>query len=156
MALLIFFTIVTSLTIKRGTSLLCNQQTKIASDMASQKTMRSFFQTSKPAEISTNKKPRQEESVKNVHAPPSSFALSSHSGPAIDDDGDSSCSPSGLTNEVWRKKLATEFSKPYFVKLSAFVEEERARYNVYPPKAQVYAAFNLCSFDEIKVMTLSI
>ena len=122
--------------------------------MASQKTMRSFFQTSKTAEISSNKKPRQDEILGNPHVPSPSFALSAHSSPAIDDDGDFSNSPNGLTNEVWRKKLAKEFSKPYFVKLSAFVDEESARYKVYPPKALVYTAFNLCSFDEIKVTTL--
>ena len=153
MTFLILITIVTSLTIRRGASLSCCRQKNIASDMASQKTMRSFFQNSKPTEDSSNKKPRQGATLESLHERPTSFALQAHSGPANEDGDDFSCCPSGLTNEVWRKKLVKEFSKPYFVKLTAHVDAEYARYKVYPPRNQIYDAFNLCSFDEIKVMT---
>jgi uracil-DNA glycosylase len=52
------------------------------------------------------------------------------------------------------KILNVEFQKPYFLKLSKFVEEERSRFTVYPPVAQVYSWTQYCRPDQVKVVIL--
>ncbi|OWK61183.1 Uracil-DNA glycosylase [Lonchura striata] len=46
--------------------------------------------------------------------------------------------------DSWRRQLAGEFSKPYFMELMAFVAEERKRYTVYPPPEQVFTWTQMC------------
>lgn len=52
----------------------------------------------------------------------------------------------------WKEALADEFEKPYFVRLRKFVEEERGKHVVYPPKELVFSAFSECPFDRVKVV----
>lgn len=54
----------------------------------------------------------------------------------------------------WLAALAGEFDKPYWPKLQAFVAEERAQHTVYPPEADVYSAFHLAPYDDIRVFLL--
>ncbi len=54
----------------------------------------------------------------------------------------------------WKKHLELEFAQPYFQELSAFVKEEYKKGPVYPPPARIFAAFDACSFDEVKVVIL--
>ncbi|NXK84517.1 UNG glycosylase, partial [Amazona guildingii] len=56
--------------------------------------------------------------------------------------------------ESWRRQLAAEFSKPYFVELMAFVAEERKRYTVYPPPEQVFTWTQMCDIRDVKVVIL--
>ncbi|KAF1521879.1 Uracil-DNA glycosylase, partial [Eudyptula minor] len=81
--------------------------------------------------------------------------------------------------ESWRRHLAGEFSKPYFVEVSAaglrgrrppavpwlnppslppqlmaFVAEERKRYTVYPPPDQVFTWTQMCDIRDVKVVIL--
>ena len=42
--------------------------------------------------------------------------------------------------ESWRGVLGDELQQPYFKELTEFVEEERARGPVYPPREEVFAA----------------
>ncbi|KAF1599229.1 Uracil-DNA glycosylase, partial [Eudyptes chrysolophus] len=56
--------------------------------------------------------------------------------------------------ESWRRQLAGEFSKPYFVELMAFVAEERKRYTVYPPPDQVFTWTQMCDISDVKVVIL--
>lgn len=53
----------------------------------------------------------------------------------------------------WSKFIEDESSKSYFVDLMAFVESERALYDIYPPKEQVLRAFE-CDYDQVKVVIL--
>ena len=53
----------------------------------------------------------------------------------------------------WRDFLHSEWEKPYFVKLSAFLKETYASKNVYPPRAEVFSAFDT-DFDAIRVVIL--
>ncbi|MFE9318792.1 uracil-DNA glycosylase [Streptomyces albidoflavus] len=56
--------------------------------------------------------------------------------------------------ESWREVLGEEPQKPYFAQLMEFVEEERARGPVYPPRDQVFAALEATPFDQVKVLVL--
>ncbi|KPC78189.1 MULTISPECIES: uracil-DNA glycosylase [Streptomyces] len=59
-----------------------------------------------------------------------------------------------LLPESWRGVLGEELRKPYFEELAAFVEEERARGPVYPPREQVFAALEATPYDRVKVLVL--
>ena len=56
--------------------------------------------------------------------------------------------------ESWKKRLATEFEKPYFERLVQFVKEEYANRNqrVYPAAGKIFAAFDMSTFDDTKVV----
>lgn len=54
----------------------------------------------------------------------------------------------------WLEALSGEFTQPYWAKLQAFVAEERAKHTVYPPESDVYSAFQLAPFDNIRVFLL--
>ncbi len=56
--------------------------------------------------------------------------------------------------ESWKKHLQTEFDKPYFDELVRFVRNEYATHTVYPPGKQMFAAFDACPFDNVKVVIL--
>jgi len=56
--------------------------------------------------------------------------------------------------ESWRPVLATEFEKPYFQKLTAWVRGEYATTTVYPLGSQIFHAFDACPFEEVKVVIL--
>ena len=56
--------------------------------------------------------------------------------------------------ESWNQHLGAEFDKPYFVNLTKAVREEYRRGACYPPGKLVFNAFNLCPFDEVKVVII--
>lgn len=125
-------------------------------NMASQKSMRAFFQTSKSSENIPNKKSRTDEPEASTEKSTSLSATTGSlpAGREVDDVDTSSCPP-GLTDDRWKSILSKEFSKAYFKSLMEFVDQESAKFSVYPPKEQIFSAFNLCSFDQIKVRRLS-
>ena len=54
----------------------------------------------------------------------------------------------------WKAHLSAEFAKEYFVKLADFVRREYASGPCYPPGAEIFNAFNLCPFSEVKVVII--
>jgi uracil-DNA glycosylase len=56
--------------------------------------------------------------------------------------------------KTWAERLASEFSKPYFEALTQFVHQEYAQHTCYPPGSQIFRAFDLCPFDEVKVVLI--
>jgi len=52
----------------------------------------------------------------------------------------------------WKEKLASEFSKEYFVKLTDFVKSEYQSRQIFPPGNLIFSAFDLCPFDKVKVV----
>ena len=56
--------------------------------------------------------------------------------------------------ESWKTLLQEEFDKPYFVQLTDFVRAEYSKGRVYPPGPQIFNAFNLCPFHEVKVVII--
>ncbi|MQY10586.1 Uracil-DNA glycosylase [Streptomyces sp. RB5] len=56
--------------------------------------------------------------------------------------------------ESWAGVLGEELQQPYFKELTEFVEEERAKGPVYPPRGEVFAALEATPFDRVKVLVL--
>ncbi len=54
----------------------------------------------------------------------------------------------------WQKVLSNEIKAPYFKALQEFVSEERVKYAVCPPESEVFAAFQLTHFKQVKVLLL--
>lgn len=54
----------------------------------------------------------------------------------------------------WRRQLQTEFDKPYFAELVAFVRREYASRTVFPPARLIFNAFNQCPFTDVKVVLI--
>jgi uracil-DNA glycosylase len=57
-------------------------------------------------------------------------------------------------NASWKDLLASEFKKPYFEQLQTYVEAEYSHFKCYPPKNEIFTAFNSCSFEDLKVVIL--
>ena len=54
----------------------------------------------------------------------------------------------------WNKILKPEFEKPYFKELTNFVKEEYNRTTCFPKGNQIFEAFNLCDFNNLKVVII--
>lgn len=54
----------------------------------------------------------------------------------------------------WRAALKDELSQPYVRDLERFVAAERAEHVVFPPAEDVFNAFRMTPFDEVKVLLL--
>jgi len=54
----------------------------------------------------------------------------------------------------WKQVLQSEFEQDYFKELIEFVDTEYNTKTIYPPKSQVFNAFNLCPFKQTKVVIL--
>jgi uracil-DNA glycosylase len=60
----------------------------------------------------------------------------------------------GTLPESWQRALGEETGKPYFKELAEFVEQERERGPVYPPRHEVLAALHATPYDQVKVLVL--
>lgn len=56
--------------------------------------------------------------------------------------------------ESWKERLKGEFDKPYFTRLTETVRHEYTIGTCYPPGKLVFNAFNLCPFDQVKVVII--
>lgn len=54
----------------------------------------------------------------------------------------------------WQKELAVEFEMPYFQHLSSFVKNEYATKTCFPKGSEIFAAFDHCPFDKVKVVII--
>ena len=54
----------------------------------------------------------------------------------------------------WNPLLKEEFEKPYWKKLQQYIFEERARYKVFPPNDDVFAALHMTSYQDVKILIL--
>ena len=57
--------------------------------------------------------------------------------------------------QSWKEVLGEEFSKPYFPKIKEFLLDEINHwYTIYPQWKDIFNAFNLTPFDQVKVVIL--
>ncbi len=56
--------------------------------------------------------------------------------------------------EGWKKALSHEWEEPYFKELTAFVGERYRNARIYPPGSRIFAAFDECPFNNVKVVIL--
>ena len=54
----------------------------------------------------------------------------------------------------WQERLKGEWEKDYFVNLTNFVREEYRTKTIFPPGSKIFAAFDACPFDDVKVVIL--
>ncbi|TDQ27826.1 uracil-DNA glycosylase [Tenacibaculum caenipelagi] len=57
-------------------------------------------------------------------------------------------------NDSWKNILQSEFEKPYFENLTSFVKNEYTKYTCYPKEIEIFAAFDFCALDDLKVVIL--
>ncbi len=55
---------------------------------------------------------------------------------------------------TWKQQLGAEFDKPYFATLAEQVRQAYRRGPCFPPSRLVFNAFNLCPFNEVKVVIM--
>lgn len=58
--------------------------------------------------------------------------------------------------ESWKNRLNEEFEKPYFLNLTNEVKKQYADKTIpsYPPGKEIFAAFDNCPFEEVKVVII--
>lgn len=71
----------------------------------------------------------------------------------FDENPPSQPSPVTLPGD-WNEVLHDEIRKSYFAKLLQFVQQERAQHQVFPPEPEVFSAFALTPYREVKVLLL--
>lgn len=54
----------------------------------------------------------------------------------------------------WQRVLVDEFAKPYWAELQEFVAKEREEQMIYPPADEVYTAFRLTPYEDVRVFLL--
>ena len=55
---------------------------------------------------------------------------------------------------TWKEYLQGEFEKPYFEQLTQSVRQEYTAGTCYPPGRFIFNAFNLCPFNQVKVVII--
>ncbi len=56
--------------------------------------------------------------------------------------------------QSWLEALSAEWDKPYFEQLIEFVRSRYAAGTIFPSGRNIFAAFDACPFDEVKVVIL--
>lgn len=56
--------------------------------------------------------------------------------------------------EDWNSLFQAEFMQPYFQQLQMFLDQEYANETVYPPKSQIWTAFDFTPFQDVSVVIL--
>ncbi|MDA3816330.1 MAG: uracil-DNA glycosylase [Prolixibacteraceae bacterium] len=54
----------------------------------------------------------------------------------------------------WKEGLLSEFEQPYFEQLTEFVRNEYQTKQIYPPAKEIFNAFDLCPFENVKVVII--
>ncbi len=57
-------------------------------------------------------------------------------------------------DKSWKDTLKDEFNSSEWKELSSFVKEEYKKTKVYPPPKYIFNAFDLCPFDNVKVVII--
>lgn len=59
-----------------------------------------------------------------------------------------------LLKNDWTQLLTSEFKKDYYIKLKKFLEYEYENNTVYPDRSDIFSAFNLTAYNDVKVVIL--
>jgi len=62
--------------------------------------------------------------------------------------------PDVKIEQSWKARLQTEFEQPYFKELTDFVRAEYEARHIFPPGTRIFAAFDACPFEDVKVVIL--
>ena len=64
------------------------------------------------------------------------------------------CLNSGMKCASWREFVENEAKQPYFRRLMNKVDAERERFDVYPPRRDMFSCFAACPLDKLKVVII--
>ena len=56
--------------------------------------------------------------------------------------------------DSWKNIFQIEFQKPYFKELTSFVDTEYEKHSCFPNENAIFAAFDFCSFEDLKVVII--
>lgn len=56
--------------------------------------------------------------------------------------------------QSWKELLSAEWNKDYFIRLTDFVRNEYRTKSIFPPAGKIFAAFDACPADNVKVVIL--
>ncbi len=56
--------------------------------------------------------------------------------------------------QSWKELLSAEWDKDYFIRLTDFVRNEYRTKSIFPPAGKIFAAFDACPADNVKVVIL--
>lgn len=56
--------------------------------------------------------------------------------------------------QSWKNLLSAEWDKDYFIRLTDFVRNEYRTKTIFPPAGKIFAAFDACPADNVKVVIL--
>ena len=59
-----------------------------------------------------------------------------------------------LAESSWKALLDSELEKPYIKELEEFLDEEQKHYTLYPSEQNVFHAFSLTPFEDLKVVII--
>lgn len=59
-----------------------------------------------------------------------------------------------VIGKSWQKVLQKEFDSEYMQKLSAWISHTRQSKTIYPESPDVFRAFKLCPFGQVKVVII--
>ncbi len=54
----------------------------------------------------------------------------------------------------WFDMIKHEFNKDYFMKIETFVDDERKKFDVFPPEIEVFSAFKFVDYDKVKIVII--
>tara|TARA_B100000963_G_scaffold25482_1_gene19063 strand:- start:10168 stop:10845 length:678 start_codon:yes stop_codon:yes gene_type:complete len=54
----------------------------------------------------------------------------------------------------WKEKLSDSFHSESFILLKKFLQSEKEKHEIYPSEDKIFLAFNLCSFESVKVVII--
>ena len=54
----------------------------------------------------------------------------------------------------WKDFISEEMKKDYFKEIDKTLKADSKKYVIYPPKEQIFRAFDLCPLDKVKVLIL--
>ena len=54
----------------------------------------------------------------------------------------------------WQRVLSPELERPYWSELSTFIRSEYGQYNCFPQEDNIFRAFEVTSFDQVRVVIL--
>lgn len=56
--------------------------------------------------------------------------------------------------EGWKKALERQWNEPYFIGLTDWVRKRYREGTVYPPAGKIFAAFDNCPYDDVRVVII--
>jgi len=59
-----------------------------------------------------------------------------------------------IASPSWKKALEASFLENSFENLEGFINDEFSRENIYPPREEIFSAFNLTPLDSVRVVIL--